>query len=79
MRMLRSTSSGWTLPSVKRACISVEESWSRTYLTEAIVCIDSFYVVQALNDGKTDLPGEPTESYEILEEEEYVSLVVIRN
>lgn len=70
MSMSRTATRVWTLPSVGKTFISVDERWFRTYVTDAVGSVTDCYIAEVLNDGQIDILGAPTKKYEADEDVE---------
>lgn len=68
--MSRSVTNVRILPSMKRAFISHEERWCRTYVTEVLAYVNNCYVRQTLSYGRINLLGNPTEKCKTYKEVE---------
>lgn len=62
MGMKITTANVWTLTSVRKAFISVEERWFQTYVSDEIGAVNDCYAGPVLDHGHVELLGELTES-----------------
>lgn len=57
-----------TIPSLRKRFMSAGERCFWTYVTEALVSVNKWYINRVLSDGHTELPLPPTEKYKEFEE-----------